>query len=222
MSAREETPRESPAGPEPGRVERWQPPSLTIDAWTVLRLARYRRRDQVEPAIWEAARTMAARAEALSNPIALLRWARVEAAGPDGVRLADGPVFSGRAVGALLGGCPLAMALLLTLGPRLETEVAALGDRGDLLEAFLLDTAAWAAIVAAGRALRLDLAARLRPHGWRVTHRLGPGHRDWPIEEQKALVDLFGNAADCVRLSEHGVLVPLKSISGLFGLAPLL
>jgi hypothetical protein len=53
--------------------------------------------------------------------------------------------------------------------------------------------------------------------GARVSHRLGPGHRDWPLEEQRALVGLFAGGDTPVRLSEHGVLIPFKSISGLFG-----
>lgn len=200
-------------------VERWAPASLAIDPWTILRLARYRRRDLVPPPIWESAERMAARAEALAVPAARLRSVRVSAAGPDGATLLEGPAFSGRAVGALLTGCRLAVVFVLTLGPRLEAETAALADRRELLEAFLLDTAGWAAIEAAIRGLRLDLAARARMQGWRLTHRLGPGHRDWPLSEQSALVGLLDPPERLVRVSEHGVLVPFKSISGVFGLA---
>lgn len=204
----------------PGVVERWRPVAFAVDPWTVLRLARYRRREAVPPVVWEAARAMAARVSELGQPLALLRSLRVAAAGPEGARLADGTVFSGRGVGRLLEGCPLAAAFVLTLGPRLEAETAALAERRELLEAFLLDTAGWAAIEHAVRALRLDLAGRARADGWRVTHRLAPGYQDWPLAEQRGLVGLFGGAGGLVRLSEHGVLVPFKSVSGLFGLRP--
>ncbi|MBI3456983.1 MAG: hypothetical protein HY002_14495, partial [Candidatus Rokubacteria bacterium] len=156
----------------------------------------------------------------LVEPTALITAARVVAAGPEGAQLEGRPPFSGRAVGALLGSCPFAAAFVLTIGPRLEAEVAALAERRELLDAFLLDTAGWAAIETAVRALRLDLGARLRPRGWRLTHRLAPGYQDWPLEEQRALLSLFGDAEELVRLSEHGVLIPFKSVSGLFGLAP--
>ncbi len=204
----------------PGRVERWRPERLGIDPWTVLRLARYRRREDVAPAIWETARRMAGRAEELIESTAWLAATAVAATGPEGARLTDGPAFSGRAAGSLLAGCPLAVAFVLTLGPRLEGEVAALAERRELLESFLLDAAGWAAIEAAVRALRLDLRGRAAAVGWRVTHRLAPGYRDWPIEEQRALLGLLDAADPAVRLSEHGVLVPFKSITGLFGLAP--
>ncbi|MGH7266894.1 MAG: hypothetical protein ACREMB_18900, partial [Candidatus Rokuibacteriota bacterium] len=137
-----------------------------------------------------------------------------------GARLADGPAFSGRAVGGLLAGCPLAVAFVLTLGPGLEEEVSARTARRELLEAFLLDTAGWAAIETAVRRLRLELLARAGAVEWRVTHRLAPGYRDWPLEEQRALVGFVDRDRELVQLSEHGVLTPFKSVSGLFGLAP--
>ncbi len=207
---------------EPDTIERWQPVSAAIDPWVALRLCRYRRRETVPPPIWEAARAMAARADALVSVQALIRLTRIAAAGPDAVRLTEGPVFSGRAIRTLLDGCPLAVAFVLTLGPRLEAEAAALAERRDLLEAFLLEMTGWAAIEGAVRALRLDLVARARTGHWRVTHRLAPGYLDWPLEEQRALMGLFGRADGLVRLSEHGMLVPLKSVTGVFGLAPVL
>ena len=41
-------------------VVAWQPDRLAIDPWTVLRLARYRRRDEAPAAVWDATRAMTA------------------------------------------------------------------------------------------------------------------------------------------------------------------
>jgi len=202
---------------EPDRVLPWRLERLAIDPWTVLRLARYRRRDDVPAPVWDATRAMAARAGELAAPAAGLRLVRIGAVTEGRVSLAEGPRFSGHAVARHVAGARQAVAFILTLGPALEAEVAALGQRQDLLEAYLLDLAGWAGIEAAVRALRRDLVAAL-PRA-RVSHRLGPGHRDWPLMEQHELVALFeGGDAAPVRLSEHGVLIPFKSISGLFAL----
>jgi hypothetical protein len=200
------------------RVVLWRPERLVIDPWTILRLARYRRRDEAPAAVWDATRAMAARASELVAPMAGLRLLRVASAALAHVSLVRGPSFSGHAVGRHFAGASQAIAFVLTLGPALEAEVIALGERQDLLEAYLLDLAGWAGIEAAARALRRDLVAAL-PRA-RVSHRLGPGHRDWPLTEQRDLVALFEGAAGPVRLSEHGVLIPFKSISGLFALRP--
>ena len=199
----------------PGHVEPWQPAQVAIDPWTVLRLARYRRREDAPAPVWEATRAMAARAEELSAPSARLRAVHVETVAAAQVTLAEGPVFTGQAVARHLAGTPRAIAFVLTLGPALEAEVIALGERHESLEAYLLDLAGWAGLEAAVRTLRQDLMRAL-PRD-RVSHRLGPGHRDWPLTEQQDLMSLFEADAGTVRLSEHGVLVPFKSITGLFG-----
>jgi hypothetical protein len=201
---------------EPDRVLSWRPDALVIDPWTVLRLARYRRREDAPAAVWEATRAMATRAGELVAPVARLRLVRIGAIDAARVTLAEGPSFSGRAVTRHLTGAPQAVVFVLTLGPALEAEVAALGQRHDLLEAYLLDLAGWAGLESAVRSLRRDLMAALP--GARVSHRLGPGHRDWPLPEQQGLISLLETDAAPVRLSEHGVLVPFKSISGVFAL----
>lgn len=199
---------------EPGRVEGWRPADVAIDPWTVLRLAGYRRRTDPPPPVWAGARTMTARATALAEPAAWLRLVRVAARTGDRVRLVEGPAFSGRAVARHLAGARDAIAFVLTLGPALEAEVATLSARHEPLEAYLLDLAGWAGLEAAVRRLRGDIAASVPAA--RLSHRLGPGHQDWPIEEQRGLIPLLDGPAPRVRLSEHGVLVPFKSISGLF------
>ncbi len=196
----------------------WRPDRLVVDPWTVMRLARYKRRDAAPAPVWDATRAMATRAGELATPAAWLRLVRVGAVSDTRVTLAEGPSFSGQAVARHLAGAPRAVAFILTLGPALEAEVVALGERQELLEAYLLDLAGWAGLEVAVRALRRDLVAAL-PEA-RVSHRLGPGHRDWPLEEQRALVGLLEGGATPVRLSEHGVLVPFKSISGIFGVRP--
>jgi hypothetical protein len=200
----------------PGRVEPWRPARVAIEPWTILRLARYRRREEAPAPVWEATCAMAARAEELAAPAARLRLVGVESVAENRVTLAEGPSFTGHAVARHLADAREAVAFVLTLGAALETEIAALGQRQDLLEAYLLDLAGWAGIETSVRALRHGLVAAL-PRV-RVSHRLGPGHRDWPLTEQGALLSLLDGKDAPVRLSEHGVLIPFKSISGLFAL----
>jgi hypothetical protein len=203
---------------QPDRVFPWRPDRLVIEPWTVMRLARYKRHDVAPAAVWDAARAMTARAAELVTPAAWLRLVRVAATSDTRVVLAEGPAFSGHAVARHLAGAREAVVFILTLGSALEAEVIALGERQEFLEAYLLDLAGWAGLEAAVRMLRRDLAAAL-PEA-RVSHRLGPGHRDWPLDEQRELVTLLEGGAAPVLLSEHGVLIPFKSISGLFPLRP--
>ena len=159
---------------------------------------------------------MAARAEELAAPAARLRLVGVENVAADRATLAEGPSFTGHAIARHLAGARGAVAFVLTLGPALEAEVIALGERQEALDAYLLDLAGWAGLEAAVRALRQELARSLPAD--RVSHRLGPGHRDWPLSEQGLLLSILDEPDAPVRLSEHGVLIPFKSISGLFAL----
>ena len=192
----------SAAGPAlgPGPAVRWRPALRPVDPALVLRLAGYPRVGEATPEAW-------------------WRVVSVDAADGTGAQLREGPRFAGRAVGLHLGAGRLAVAFVLTVGGALEAEVLALGEAREPLDAFLLDTAGWAAIEQAVRELRLDLRARARDRGWRLTHRLAPGYADWPVEEQSHLLRLFAASTLPVRLSEHGVLVPFKSITGIFGVA---
>jgi len=201
----------------PGPAVRWRPARRPLDPALVLRLAGYRRVDEATPPIREAATRMATRADALVEPEAWWRVVSVADADETGARLREGPRFTGRAIGLHLGAGTLAVAFVLTIGGALEAEVLALGEAREPLDAFLLDTAGWAEIEQAVRELRLDLRVRARDRGWRLTHRLAPGYADWPVEEQSHLLGLFADRTLPVRLSEHGVLVPFKSITGVFG-----
>jgi hypothetical protein len=200
----------------PDHILPWRPDRLVIDPWTVMRLARYRRRDAAPAPVWDATRAMATRAGEVATPAAWLRLVRIATASETRVTLVEGPSFSGQGIARHLAGASRAVVFILTLGPALEAEVIALGERQELLEAYLLDLAGWAGLEMAVRALRQDVMAALP--GARVSHRLGPGHRDWPLEEQQGLAGLLEAGATSVRLSEHGLLIPFKSISGIFGL----
>src|SRR5262245_36465198 len=90
----------------------WQPHRLSIDPWTVLRLARYRRREDPPAAVWDATRAMATRAGELAAPAARLRVVRVTAIDTAHVSIAGGTSFSGRAVARHLTGASRAIAFV--------------------------------------------------------------------------------------------------------------
>src|SRR5262249_60861246 len=107
-----------------------------------------------------------------ADPRARRRLGRIQATAPGRVTLAEGPSFTGQAIARHLADTRRAIAFVLTLGPALEAEVVALGERQESLEAYLLDLAGWAGLEGAVRALRQELIAALPPA--RVSHRLGP------------------------------------------------
>ncbi|MDR7534440.1 MAG: hypothetical protein QN183_01410 [Armatimonadota bacterium] len=196
---------------------RLRPPR--IDATLILRLHKYRRPERVAPQLREVARRMAAQAETLLEPRGWLRRARVHGVDPQGaVLLDDGVAFHSQALARRLDGAAEVVLLVLTIGSALERRAQALMREEHVVEGLLLDTGGWVAIDALLRDVRQRLAADARRRGYRLTARLAPGFAGWPLEQQRALFDAFGEGLVAVRLTDHCVMRPGKSVSGLYGL----
>jgi Vitamin B12 dependent methionine synthase, activation domain len=195
------------------------PPQLDPDL--VLRLNGYRRPGEASPAVREAARAMAALAARLSAPRVWLRRCALNQSGPEGiVRLREGTELRSCGLARLLRGAHDAVAMLLTIGPGLGRRTQELMARQDVLEALMLDTAGTLAVHEALRDLRRHLTETAAGEGCRLTARLAPGYADWPLTEQRTLFALFNRPGLEIELSDAGLLLPMKSVSGIYGLVP--
>jgi hypothetical protein len=195
------------------------PPIVPPDL--VLRLQKFRDPARAPHEIRAAAAVAAREATRLTAPSAVLWRGPVTAVDPDGaVTLAGGDRFRSRLLARLLAPATDAYVVVLTLGDTLERQVDGLFAEQSALEALLLDTAAWAAIVLLARDLRRRLLDAERPAGRSVTHRVAPGYGDWPVDDQGALLRVFGDVALPVTLTESSLLLPRKSISAVFGIVP--
>jgi cobalamin-dependent methionine synthase I len=77
------------------------------------------------------------------------------------------------------------------------------------------------AIEALTRALRQRLGADARRRGFRLTGRLAPGFGDWPLDQQRTLFAAFAGRDLSVHLTEACVMLPRKSVTGVYGLIPI-
>ncbi len=210
-----------PPPTRPATILRPALPPAVVPAELLLRLQRYRDLARVPPAIREAAEEVAAEASRLIAPQAVLWRGPVTAVDPDGeVTLAARHRFRSRALARLLAPCPEALVFVLSAGAAIERRARELLDERLLVEGFLMDTAGWAAIEVLVRGLRRRLGEAERPAGRALTHRLAPGYCDWAVDEQIALLGVFGGAPLPVTVNESACLSPQKSISGIFGVVP--
>ena len=102
---------------------------------------------------------------------------------------------------------------VVTLGAELEAKVA---DYPDMLEKYYLDTIGNVALTQARKRLEEGLRSKLALGGMSF---MSPGSlKDWPIEEQRPLFEIIGDVEGTigVRLSESLLMIPRKSVSGLF------
>ena len=210
-----------PAPPQLGTVQRWTPAAPVVPADLILRLQKYRDLTRVPRAIRHIANAVAAEASRLLAPEAVLWRGPVTEVDPAGaVTIADAHRFHSRALARLLATAAEAYVVVLTLGEGIEERARSMLQEQLLVEGLLMDTAAWAAIELLIRDMRRFLIDHERPGGRSVTHRLGPGHRDWPVTEQAALLRVFGEAPLPVRVNESACMLPCKSVSGVYGIVP--
>ena len=200
-------------------VEEIAPPRFTLGLDPLLRTHGYRDLSRVSPEITATGREMLAVAERLIEPRAFAVRREVERVERDALVLSGGLTFHGSCFWTHLEKASAVACFVVTLGEALDRRAAELSDTGDMLEALFLDTAGSLAVQQTVRRLRGHLAVRARADGLALSPRLGPGYHDWPLTEQAALFSAFPRALP-VTLTEACIMVPLKSLSGLFGLIP--
>ena len=195
----------------------------------ILRIQGYSDFTRVRPAIVKAAEAAAHAAPQLCAARVAYRHVPVTRLDGDTLDLAGDVRMQCPAFGKVLAGCTEVVAFVLTLGPQLDARVVALAHAGDLLDALLLETAAWLCVEDATRQFRGRLRDDAARRGQRITSRMGPGYSYrindstcvWRLEEQVNLFALFGDADRPVTLMESCAMQPKMSRSGMIGIAPL-
>jgi hypothetical protein len=101
-----------------------------------------------------------------------------------------------------------------TIGPRLEARVSEYFSKGEYLRGWLLDNVGTYALRKTNQHL-LDIVKG--ETGWRQPSRFSPGQNYWDISQQRILFQLLPAEKIDVKLTEHLMMVPKKSTSGVFG-----
>lgn len=177
-----------------------------------------------EPALRRAAQEAAEMAMRLVEPAAVYDESVV-------VRVPDGAVLlrqeSGQAqltVGpraTLLEPAQRLVAAVWTIGAALEERVRDLMATGNMLLAFMLDTAGVMCLGEVGEAVWAAAQERAAALGWGIGPALSPGSLEgWPVEGQRELCALLPLGEIGVSLSPYCVLEPFKSASAVIGMGP--
>lgn len=165
-------------------------------------------------------------ARGLIRPAAALAWVRVDAVEGEGVAVSAENVGGKKSAflelgphADLMASASIALVSVGTIGDDLDSAVAALNQKGDLLAAYLLDSAGVVALAEVGRAVRELAETTAAGFDWGVGPSLGPGTlAGWPLTGQRQLWDFLDGDTVGILLSDSGVLKPHKSATGLIGL----
>ena len=143
----------------------------------------------------------------------MYRVSYVEDRGEDSVTI-DCVTFTSRVLRVNLDKVERVFPFIATCGKEIdEIDLAS----GDFIKQFWIDTIKEIALVFICRYLNEHLNRR---YALRKTSSMSPGSGDidiWPIEQQRGLFSLFGNAYELigVELTDSFLMIPNKSVSGI-------
>lgn len=128
-------------------------------------------------------------------------------------------VLEGAAIRKHLSRSVSAAVLAVTPGPAIEEASDAHFKNGNYVRGLLLDAAATAVTEHLADQLDDFIKKRSLRLGQKATWRFSPGYGDWPILQQHALAGLIGAAEIGIRVTDHSMLVPRKSVTAVIGLS---
>ena len=159
----------------------------------------------------EQLRPLLLEAQSVARPKALYRVAFIDSKGEDTV-IVEGTTLTSRVLRVNLDKAHRVFVYVATCGTELEEWSKSV--RG-MLERFWADTIKEMALHSAIGALNNDIKDRYRPGS---TATMSPGSlEDWPIEQQRPLFAILGDAAEAIGvcLTDSLLMVPTKSVSGI-------
>ncbi len=124
------------------------------------------------------------------------------------------------AIGQFLGVSHLIVAFIATAGPQVERLASRLMADGDELPAMIVNAVGAERAEAAEAAVIDRVRRQTQAVGLAPTLPYSPGYCGMSLTEQTRLFGLFDGETAGVTLSPECLMTPVKSISGLVGLAP--
>lgn len=128
-------------------------------------------------------------------------------------------LIESRQVSRMLKDCGYIVLFVVSIGLKLEEDVNQLINRDRLTEAYIMDAIGSETADTAANKVHHELVKKIaEAEGYRVTPRFSPGYGDWDIKIQARMIDLCRGNSINVTVNEYSMMIPKKSVSGVFGL----
>jgi hypothetical protein len=105
----------------------------------------------------------------------------------------------------------------VSIGGHLEEMACRLSEDGLVLQASVLDAIGSDAVEKVADSVQDTIAEIAGDHGMVISRRFSPGYCDWDVSQQWGVFRIVDGDSAGVRLTEMGLMMPRKSISGLVG-----
>lgn len=106
-----------------------------------------------------------------------------------------------------------------TIGNKLEEQIQKLTLTGDTISAFILDRIASELVELTADLVELEIQKQCKSKNFNLTNRYSPGYCGWTVSEQQKLFSLLPKNFCGIHLMESSLMLPIKSVSGIYGAA---
>lgn len=156
----------------------------------------------------------------IMNPrIAYKTW-DIKSADRASLQLQNGVQFKSLKLTKTLRYSEKLVCFLVTLGHGVDREIAGLMQNNSLSEAYILDSMASVTVENMTEQFQQNIEKQWSRKGRHATLRFSPGYCDWKITEQVKIFSLMDLDQVDVELTDSCLMEPRKSVSGVFGIAP--
>ena len=154
-------------------------------------------------------------------PKAIFQDYEIEKIEGDSVYFKSGNIFNGPNISKILKGSKIAIIFICTLGIATDQTIAATSESGDTLATIIMDSITTGLLGVLGEHIsKIIKKEGLKEKGWASTCQYSPGQYKWTIEEQKEIFQMVNGEKIGVLLNKSYLMVPFKSISGVYGFGP--
>jgi hypothetical protein len=127
---------------------------------------------------------------------------------------------SGKIVTSFLKKSSAVILFTCTCGHEVEKLSKKFMSNGHGLEGFIVDLIGSEMAESIAEYLHNTIEATLSGIGYYVTNRYSPGYCNWPVYEQQKLFSLLKDNNSGIELTPSSLMLPIKSVSGIFGIGP--
>ncbi len=156
------------------------------------------------------------------GPKAIYSNFEIEKVIDNSVYFKTGNVFNGPNISKILKGSVTSTIFIATLGGMVDKIIRNESDSGDILSTVIMNAITTELLTIlvehVGMIVKKD---GLRKQGWASTCMYSPGQYKWTIEEQREIFALIDGNKIGVELNKSYLMVPFKSISGVYGFGPI-
>jgi len=140
----------------------------------------------------------------------------------DYVYFKSGNIFRGPNISKILTGSETSTIFITTLGSMVDKIIKDVSDSGDMLSTIIMDAITTELLGILGNYVgEIIKKEGIREKGWGSTCTYSPGQYKWTIEEQKEIFSMLDGNKIRVELNKSYLMVPFKSISGIYGFGPI-